>query len=148
MTLEKVFYVPQNHICHIHGLQGSELIFGHGNDENLMDEFESSYIGAEFELNSIHKFLRKDTMHAIEMNSNFFDMLSKFYIYEIYSWGFSFSNVDMIYIKKIVELINGGKNCIWYISGYDKWHGNFKKIKNKIKKCGFLGRFCVFKSTY
>lgn len=79
MTLERVFYISLKHICHIHGLQGGVLIFGHGNDENRMDEFEHSYIGAKFELNSVHKFLRKDTTKLIEMHTDFFDMLSKFY---------------------------------------------------------------------
>lgn len=59
----------------------------------------------------------------------------------IYSYGFSFGEVDLIYIEEIFKHLNS-ENIIWYLHYYDKTKN--EKYKEKNKKCGFLGSFSEF----
>lgn len=111
-TLECVYGV--NGVCHIHGCaddKNCNIYFGHGND----DDFTTKSIGASDTFNSLKHFFRKNTSKAYFDNIYFFRDLKK--IEEIYSYGFSFSDVDMFYINEIKKRIN--KKAIWYINEYD-----------------------------
>lgn len=55
-VLEEIYDVEN--ICYIHGMQNSEIIFGHGEEK---ENFENIYTGSEFALAKIHFSLRKDT---------------------------------------------------------------------------------------
>ncbi|UPK41172.1 hypothetical protein KET34_17820 [Paenibacillus pabuli] len=55
-------------VCHIHGKQGTELVFGHGNDEDFTERYMDDYTGSETALSEIDKLLRKDTTSAISKN--------------------------------------------------------------------------------
>lgn len=99
-TLEKLYQVKN--ICHIHGKLGEELLFGHGNTNDYCEDDMISYIGAENALREIHEALRKDTIGAIKRNINFFDNIDDS-IDKIFSFGFSFSEVDLIYLKRYVK---------------------------------------------
>lgn len=46
-TLEDLYHVNIKNICHIHGKIGEPLIFGHGHDEDLSDEYMDENIGSE-----------------------------------------------------------------------------------------------------
>lgn len=101
-TLE-VLYKVKN-ICHIHGEQGGKLLLGHGNNIDYYEENMSKNIGSEQPLQEIQDLLRKDTKKAMEDNEEFFYSLSED-INKIYSYGFSFGDVDKIYIKEICNRI-------------------------------------------
>lgn len=62
-TLESVYGAQR--VCHIHGEQGTELVFGHGNDEDHTEDYMDKYTGAEEALRRIDEMLKKDTMSAI-----------------------------------------------------------------------------------
>ncbi|MBZ5482422.1 hypothetical protein JGU65_24870 [Bacillus sp. T_4] len=64
------------------------------------------------------------------------------FIERIYTYGFSFSEVDLPYIKGICLSIDTS-NITWYLHTY---HSDMvrKKFEEIIKECGFKGRFDTF----
>lgn len=135
-VLEDVYGIAEPY--HIHGLQFSEIIIGHGSE--YLDDVHRSYIGTEFALFDLHNRLRKDTFSIIEQSKDFFDNLNN--IKKIYSFGFSFSEVDLPYIREICKNINTA-NTTWYLSDYES-----EMIRNNfiqsITNCGFEGDFALF----
>lgn len=112
-TLESAYC--KNNVCHIHGRIGDEqedIYFGHGDDEEYPESLET--LGAEVALGQLKRSLRKDTTKALYDNKAFFDGLKD--VTEIYSYGFSFSDVDMIYIETIRNIICPG--TIWFLNSY------------------------------
>lgn len=88
--------------------------------------------GATDHFDELAEELRKDTKNVIDHNRNLFKQFKD--IKEIYSSGFSFSEVDMIYIHEICKYINP-KNVQWYFNEYDA--NNNPQYIDKIKKLGF-----------
>ncbi|WP_074554515.1 bacteriophage abortive infection AbiH family protein [Bacillus cereus] len=139
-VLEDIYDVYEDNICHIHGAEyscDSEILFGHG---NVRDEYESSHIGATESLEKIHRLLKKDTNSALYSAELFFNELSS--VQEIYSMGFSFSEVDLIYIERICDVCNTEK-CTWYLSDF-KYDETEEEYKRKIREAGFKGEFDIF----
>ncbi len=136
-TLE-CLYKTKN-VYHIHGKQGSELVFGHGNDKDYYEYYSERYLGAENHLSTLQSVLRKDTKSIIKNNENLFELLGK--VDAIYSYGFSFSDVDMAYIKKLCEVSNT-ENIVWYFNDYDR--DKLDVYKKKLNDCGFKGKFEIF----
>lgn len=137
-TLEKL-YNAQN-VCHIHGTQDDEISFGHGNDDDRTDYYQKFWIGAESELNHLQCFLRKNTSEAFSKNIKFFKKIeekAKEGNFEIYSFGFSFSEVDTVYLKKIFLQINT-KNVIFHLNDFETEEVQDEYIK-VIRACGFEG---------
>ena len=139
MTLENIYNA--NHVCHIHGMQGDEkLWFGHGAG-NLFDEDHfSRYIGSEDGLESIQDALRKDTAGAIHKNEDFFQSLSSG-ISEIYFYGFSFGDVDLVYLRKIFNTMDTNNVKVFLNNHNAKYHMEQKEL---IQKCGFRGLFDTY----
>jgi len=94
-TLERVYGISENDICHIHGVsQGTEdlnnfesedLVFGHGKkayDTNVTNIVNTAY-----------NITKKPVNQCILKNQSFFEKLED--ITDIYSYGFSFGDVDM-----------------------------------------------------
>ncbi|WP_425806635.1 bacteriophage abortive infection AbiH family protein [Desulfitobacterium sp. Sab5] len=137
-TLE-ILYKAKN-ICHIHGQQGSDLLFGHGNDTDYTEENMRKYTGSENALLEIQLALRKNTKKAIEDNIDFFNEISSS-IDKIYSFGFSFSKVDEIYIEEICNKLSTG-NITWYLNDFDI--SNHKQYLDRIQSCGFRGQISTY----
>lgn len=138
-TLEQCYAVKQENVCHIHGKQGQEIFFGHGNYEDYTDEYMRHYIGAEYTLNELNIFLRKDTNVALKDHICFFKEIDQTFE-AIYTIGFSFGDVDLIYIKEICK--NLSDKVVWYLNDYDP--SKLPVYQNKIKQCGFKGTFDTF----
>lgn len=136
-TLELLYEVNSSKICHIHGVQGGNIIFGHGGNEDRDIEYRE-YVGSEYILESVYKKFKKDTDKVIIQNVEFFRSLIG-EVDKIYSYGFSFSEVDVPYIRRICETIET-ENVIWYINDFDK-DKNYRAI---IRGCGFKGEFSTF----
>lgn len=141
-TLEKI-YNTQN-VCHIHGTQDDEIFFGHGNDEDRTNEFQSNYFGADHELNMLQNELKKDTIRAYTNNIAFFhtiELAAKQNDFAIYSYGFSFSPVDRLYFEKIFKKIDT-TNVQFYLDDFD----TTKVVENRetLRNCGFKGEILTF----
>lgn len=137
-TLEQVYGINPVDVCHIHGdvYDGTEdIYFGHGNDEEF-EEF-NQYIGITDAFSNLKRSLRKNTLKALRNNEDFFARLSK--VNKIYSYGFSFSDVDMPYIEEIANRIVPSKTR-WYLNKYDI--ENHKNYIEMIEKLGFKLRKC------
>lgn len=138
-TLEAVYKVKN--VCHIHGEQGGKLLFGHGNDEDYYEDNMSSHVGSEDALQEIQNGLMKNTKEAINENRSFFDGLSQ-NIDKVYSYGFSFSKVDEVYIREICKKLSTS-NVTWYLNDFDCEEQRNEYIEI-IKSCGFMGDFGTY----
>ncbi len=144
-TIENKYRV--NKICHIHGTvrsltrddkfkKNDTLIFGHGND-TIEVQNNNVYLDLKGISNNA---LKKQTGICINKHSNFFYSLKN--IEKVYSYGFSYGDVDMPYISKICSGIGDTSNVTWYLNEFDKHEHT--KFKDKIRKNGFKGRFGTF----
>lgn len=140
-TLEVVYDIHPADICHIHGKQNEEIFFGHGNSEDYYDSYMQSNIGSQDSLKKIDDQLRKDTYTALERKMGFFENLNSVEITAVYSYGFSFNQVDTIYIKEISKRINT-ENVTWYFNNFDI--PNMGKYIRILKDCGFKGEFNTY----
>jgi len=137
-TLEDLYHVPSQNVCHIHGYAKdikSKIMFGHGEDENI--EIPDTYYGAQNAFDSLLRYLHKDTDDAIRKNISFLNKLKG--ITKIYSYGFSFSDVDMCYIDEITKRLNPNK-VRWYFNSFD-WQNNKENIE-KVRSRGYKIRQC------
>ena len=139
-TLEKLYLISERQICHIHGVQGGEIIFGHGNRQG---QTKSTYDFGMEGIDDIQEALRKPTEKIIR-DTDVFHKLKSFPIKSIYSWGFSFSEVDQCYLKEICTRLNT-EPLTWYIHNYSK--NQFDKFKNILRSCGFKGEVILFEPT-
>ena len=144
LTLEKVYEIRKDLICHIHGIVGDDnknIFFGHG--EEIESENFYSETGSESNLKELKRILKKDTFEAYCKHSSFFDRIGDDLV-DIHSFGFGFSDVDLYYVRRIAEKIKN-KSVVWYINKYDDEMRNkksyegqqFKKQLDKIVKMGF-----------
>ncbi len=138
-TLEVIYKVKN--VCHIHGKQRGKLIFGHGNRTDYYEENMSRFTGAEDSLQDIHNALQKNTYETIKDHAEFFDEITKC-VKDIYSFGFSFSAVDQIYIKKICESLDTC-DATWYLNDFDV-DDTREKFKKIIRDCGFKGQVITY----
>lgn len=138
-TLEDVYLISENQICHIHGVQGEKIIFGHGNRH---DQDESKYDFGMEGIDDVHEALRKPTEKVIR-ETDVFDKLKSFAIKNIYSWGFSFSKVDQCYLEEICKNLDT-KLITWYIHDHSK--DKFGKFAKILCACGFKGRVKLFRA--
>lgn len=140
-TLEEKYNCKK--VTHIHGTIDEDIKLGHGITLEHGDEpnLNINYLGAEDYIERVHEFLRKKTEDAIKYHEDFFNSINNS-ITEIYSIGFSFSDVDMIYFKKILGIIKSDE-IIWYLSDYESIEDR-ENFKNRIQECNFEGEFNVF----
>jgi hypothetical protein len=157
-TLEQLYGMKIDNVCHIHGkreddktLQNEKSMtaFGKNNCELIIgfDEKRLNIKKYTGELLGVHTSLIKDTKRMIYNHECFFNKIAKSDIKEIYTIGFSFSAVDMPYIKKICSVFEkniGTKEMTWYLSDYNSI---IKRINFRIKlrKSGFRGKIAKYK---
>lgn len=83
----------------------------------------------------------KDTIGATKGNRDFFNSISKS-VDKIYSFGFSFSKVDEIYITEICGKLPT-RNVTWYLNEFDDL-AKRRGYQKTIKSCGFIGVFDTY----
>lgn len=130
-TLENAYSIAPYNICHIHGkaTDNNNIFFGHGDIQEIQNSFDT--LGMYDSLAKLKRILYKDTEKALFDKTEFFKGLTG--VNEVYSYGFSFSDVDMIYIDTISKYIIT-KDTIWYLNSYDK---DKIQYKEKLKQYGF-----------
>lgn len=138
MTLENIYNVSHCNICHVHGSYGdSELIFGHKEFENNRYTREST---AKRQVEIVREMLIKDTQVCYHKNQTFFKRINR-EVGKIISIGFSYADVDLYYIEKIIENIND--DAIWYLHQHKLM--DTLRYACTIRKCGFRGKIRMFK---
>lgn len=143
LTLERVYGIDENIICHIHGKVGDsneDIFLGHGEEDGVEESFQ--IMGAESNLSLLKFSLYKDAADALSRHIEFFDRIGEDLI-DIHSYGFSFSDVDLFYARQIAERVDVTK-VIWYINSYtdSERKGNTRngrKLDEQIKKVEELG---------
>ncbi len=162
-TLEKIYKVQPRLVDHIHGLRNnawnyydaespfpnsiSRIVVGHGNDQSR--GFNSDYIEKETILEETIQDLRKPVEKILQEHAEFWSAIYHGEIKEVYSFGFSYGNVDLPYIKRIVLSLKQGKGVTWYLHTHsDKPDGNGivpnHEFEKRIRDCGFEGEFRRF----
>ena len=138
-TLETIYDVPAEKICYIQGKCGTEqeLLFGHKENNEWQDDTSS----ADRQIGIIRDMYIKDVQEVIRQNKDFFTKLNK-NIKRVISVGFSYGEVDELYMREIIRRIN--KNAVWYL--FDFKSEETLKQKEKIKGYGFKGEIVSFKN--
>lgn len=152
-TLEQLYGMDSDNICYIHGKRENNKVlqeekrmtsFGENNCE-LIIGFDAKklktrkYTG---EVLATYVSLIKDTESIMYTHREFFEKISYSMVKEIHTIGFSFSTVDMPYIKKICSMFNeniGAREMIWYLSRYNSVIERIK-FRMKLRKSGFRGK--------
>lgn len=140
-TLEVVYKIKQENICHIHGKQNQSIILGHGKRDNYTETI--SNIGSADGLNEIHNILRKDTDKCLRDNFKFFENLSNCNVSKIYSYGFSFNDVDAVYLREICEKIDTEK-VTWYFNDYNLSEVHQNVLEEELRSYGFQGNYGTY----
>ena len=139
-TLEKVYKINPKNICHIHGMIGQDIVFGHGKIDNLLEGAYSRYFISEVKLQDVINSMLKDVDGCIAKHSTFFVNLSKEPIQDIYSIGFAFADVDLEYIREICRRIDTSK-VVWHLTQHNRKNNKIQEFEQTIKGCGFKGTF-------
>lgn len=143
-TLRELYGIKK--VTHIHNSLGQKLIIGHGREEVsypmlATDELERFFVGGD----SLDKMLlsfKKDTEKQLVKKKDFFDKIDES-IDKVYSYGFSYSDVDSVYIKKIIEKIS--PDGIWLFTSFEFADiESLEKKKRALISYGFKGTFGMF----
>jgi hypothetical protein len=155
-TLERLYNITNNQINYIHNSvyrNRDEIILGHGIDpenfekeiptppDNLDEEdyeewyrmnndYDYSFDTGRESLYEYFKIMHKPTKQIIENNKIFFDSLD--IIDEIYIFGHSISEVDILYFQKLAKSVS--PNSKWSFSYYS--HENIPILKNSLIGAG------------
>ena len=158
-TIESIYGMDSSSICYIHGqretdpqlrIEKSKSTFGKNNTE-LIVGFAEKYVNniLKSKNKGVLMNLLKRTEENIVYHRDFFDRLKRENIKEIYSFGLSFSDADMPYIKTICDIMqtnNRDIDMIWYIAPYGCFFKRFREkvhFINCIKNSGFRGKIRV-----
>lgn len=149
-TLETLYNISRDNILYLHGKRGTyeKLIFGHGSIRESDNDPEMQPIFGEidFYLDGVFdqaiELMKKNTKAPLNKLLTF---LNGEVIDNVYFYGFSFSEVDMIYVKAILRLLS--KDSIIYLNDYFDSNESYAGIANTIKEFGFNGEIKKVKFT-
>ena len=137
-TIESIYNFYN--ILHIHNKVGEDLIWGHGKDKHSVD---NSYDFDAEQLNiMVINIYKKEVDKQIEKHKSFFDSLKGLKL-DIYSFGFDYSDVDLPYIKQIINNISVESK--WFLNNFGDC---FYKQKNVIESLGFKGKIINWNGNY
>lgn len=146
--LEKVYYIPQNHILHIHNsvTNNESLITGHletyppNSIDNVNVNIENSVLNIVKELNG----LRKPVEDLIVKNQNFFNSLKD--INQVVVFGHSLSEIDRLYFTEVVRQVHDDTTWIFAVKD-DEAKKYYKHFVDQYIECleRTVGR-CMYKN--
>lgn len=137
-TLESIYEIPPDRVIHIHGSvkKNEHLIFGH--NHHRYEREKCGYDG-----NKVAGVINQYEKNPhINISNDFLNSIK--HVEQIHIYGFSFSDVDIPYLERIIEVTD--TNCNWEISWFSdddndriKWFilehpilmGHYKKIQLK-----------------
>ena len=115
-TLQDAYQVPDENVLHIHGnaLRGDKVIIGHksnGDQFHIMQAELVDYTSDTINMARAIGRFRKPTGKIIAEHQSFFDSLAD--VEQVTTCGFSFSSVDMPYVREIMKHIED--KVIWRV---------------------------------
>lgn len=128
-TIETIYNF--NNILHIHNKVGEDLIWGHGEDELDIDDLYD-FDAERLNIMVINEY-KKDVDKQIDKHKDFFSSIEGLKL-DVYSFGFDYSDVDLPYIKKIIDSIS--KKSRWFLNDFGDC---FYKQKVVLESLGFKG---------
>ncbi len=142
LVLEEVYHIDENNVWHIHNSvkNPDNIIIGHDSDEReLFSTYlsnKSNYIVSPDFVNRVNRKIAqgsKNVKMIIENHKDrFFDVYSQ--IKHIVVMGFSFNEIDMPYIKAIIEANKNAADIDWTIYFHSK--GEDKVFIRKLLQIG------------
>lgn len=155
-TLETLYRVPEEKIIYIHGkaMRGDELILGHGlmlkdiqdlnglvppEDFDTPEQIEEFYrnhgdVVIDETFDEVCNQLAQQAKPVVELKDRLLRYLSGITgIEHIHIFGFSFSDIDMLYIQVIATLVDL-KSVRWEVSYFAKEERN--EFIEALTKCG------------
>ncbi|WP_455780443.1 bacteriophage abortive infection AbiH family protein [Megasphaera elsdenii] len=151
-TLEIIYNISSDRICHIHGRieRGESPIFGHGEEPmNYSRDMTNGWgTSAQIEmindsLNSSYNRLIKNVRRILMENRFWFSQLGTFD--QIYSFGFSYNDIDMYYIQDIIEHY-ANNDTVWYLNQYDE--DRHQEYRDRLIIQNFSGNISVCNSLF
>ncbi|OAO24891.1 AbiH family protein [Mammaliicoccus lentus] len=120
-TLEEIYNINKNNIKYIHVIKdGVGYEFGHEKVESNNTIGHDSFGFKNF----LNQQLIKDTPRIYKDNQSWFEKLFDKNIESIYFYGFSFADIDLIYIKGILNNIDENKLENIYLYNYEGQNEN------------------------
>ena len=151
-TLEEIYKIPDEQICHIHGFRensSDNLIIGHNNiriptrTDDKKNEDPTYIYYAKKSIIEIVNTLKKEHYKHIKNNFAFFSKLKD--VDKIIVLGHSMGKIDYPYFEEIISIV--GKKVAWYI--YDHNGENELNIVKFIKefKPNTVYRIIIYKTN-
>lgn len=139
-TIENIYGV-KNNVLHIHGRKGEQIIVGHG--RNMESFGYSTYFANGNGLIELNARLRKNVEDILKEKRtiDFLNRIEKTNVEKVFSYGFSYGDVDMPYMKEICKHL--GNKAIWSFNNYDS-EEKISVFEDKLRKAGFSGSFDRF----
>lgn len=161
-TLECVYNVDYNRIYYIHGSQYNEdsLVLGHAgpvypsnydevngeliyspSEQAAIDFSMDELIDLDDEKERVHEMLRKVSYESLLKLNKFLERYGS-QINRIVSFGFSYGDADMLYIRTLINYFNNTPGFEWLIR--DRNSSGQDEIISKLTSNGFSGRVTLF----
>lgn len=142
LVLEEVYHIDENNVWHIHNSvkNSDNIIIGHDSDEReLLSTYLSNntnYIVSPDFVDRVNRKIAQGSRNVKMIIENhkdrFFDVYSQ--IKHIVIMGFSFNEIDMPYIKAIIEANKNAADIDWTIYFHSK--GEDKVFIRKLLRIG------------
>ena len=139
-TIENIYGV-KNNVLHIHGKKGEQIIVGHGRSMESFDYLD--YFASGVGLMELKARLRKNVEDILKEKRtiDFLNKIEKANVEKVFSYGFSYSDVDMPYMKEICKRL--GNKVIWSFNNHDS-EERISDFEGKLREAGFSGSFDRF----
>lgn len=143
-TLQRLYGIRK--LTHIHNCVGQKIIFGHGQEDvfygETQDEQSGEVLFGSSDLDNLIAYFRKDTTTPFRTHIGFFRQLND-KVDQVYSYGFSYGDVDSVYIKEIIKRIS--VDATWFFTSFEARDNDSILQKHaKLREYGFKGHFGVY----
>lgn len=140
-TLEEIYGAKQ--VLHVHGEIGYRLLLGHAKNNDIDSFCERNYIPSccRHAAKTLLNTTEKDTLENSKRLDSYYRFLDRG-ITDIYSYGFSFGEVDWPYIVDICKALDTS-GITWHLSDFND-ESTRNRFKDIIRHCGFRGTFSTF----
>jgi len=147
-TIQEVYDIPYDDVCHIHGTIGEKIVLGHGDNQDAEEKYNKIHIGAVDSLTELHLKLKKDVEKCFQIHIGFFNNLKEKDLQNVYSYGFNYGDVDLYYFEKLFNFISTD-DITWFFDDYKIKIGKEKELEDtqrKLREIGFQGSFDIIKN--